>query len=180
MPDAACHGLLPDAWCVEHITEMIRVRRAVKSGTHMQPTARCMVPSPVLGVIISSLAVAAAAGACLLQRRQLHGPHASGRPVPCPAPQPASQSASAMRCSWQRHAWVALPLCLAWLACQLSHTSGWASWPMCYCYCCCCCNCNCYCYCYKNNPTGRTKQPCQPGSYRTKRALSWCNCIVWW
>ena len=30
----------------------------------------------------------------------------------------------------------------------------------------------CYCYCYKNNPTGRARQPCQPGSYRTQRALS--------
>jgi hypothetical protein len=31
---------------------------------------------------------------------------------------------------------------------------------------------HCYCYCYKNNPTGRTRPPCQPGSYRTQRALS--------
>jgi hypothetical protein len=31
----------------------------------------------------------------------------------------------------------------------------------------------CYCYCYKNTPDRAHKaKPCQPGSYRTQRALS--------
>lgn len=40
----AWRGLLSAAWCVEHITEMLRTRRAAWNANTMQPTARCMVP----------------------------------------------------------------------------------------------------------------------------------------